>query len=37
MEGGVVEEWNDGKLERCDNLLIRQFDNGRMECWKNLN
>jgi hypothetical protein len=26
-----LEEWNDGRMEECDNLIIGQFGNGRME------
>jgi len=30
----VLEGWKDGRMEEFDNLIIIQFDNGRMEEWK---
>jgi hypothetical protein len=30
----LLEEWKNGRMEKCNNSIIRQFENGRMEKWK---
>jgi hypothetical protein len=32
---GEGEEWKGGRMEECDNLIIRQWKNGMVEEWKN--